>query len=74
MEPEVSLPYLQGSGIGPYPEPDESNLTLSPYPRLDLSCFLFLSGFSTKISYSVLISPMHATCPAPRRSIIPVVQ
>jgi hypothetical protein len=39
-------------------------LKLSSYLRLGLSSGLFPSGFPTKVVYSFLISPVHATCHA----------
>ena len=41
-----------------------SILILSSHLRLGLPYGLFPSGFPTKIFYTSLISPIHATCPA----------
>jgi hypothetical protein len=41
----------------------KSTLILSSHLRLDLQNNLFLSGFSTKVSYAVYIHPMHVTWP-----------
>jgi len=71
MEPESSLPCLQGSATGPYPKPDAFSPhlpTLFPYYLPIYAYFLpsglFLSGFPTQILYAFLISPTRATCPA----------
>ena len=37
---------------------------ISCHLRLGLLCGLFPSGFSTKILYALLLSPIHATCSA----------
>ena len=75
MEPEVSLSLLQVPATCPYPEPARS----SPQPHIpfpeDQSYYnlprttmfpkwFFLSGFSTKTLYMILVFPLRATCSA----------
>jgi hypothetical protein len=70
MELEGSLPYLQESSIGPYPEPGRSipsrpislRSILMFYSHLHASIHsgLFPSGFPTNILYAFL-APIHTT-------------
>jgi hypothetical protein len=70
VKPEGPLSCRQKPANGPYPEPSESSthhtlktiLILSFNLRLWLPTGLWLSDFSTKILYAVLISYMSATC------------
>jgi hypothetical protein len=75
MEPEGSLPHSQMPATYPYPEPDRSSLcpptnhskirfNIIPHLRLDLPSGLLPWGFPTKALYALLLSPIHATCPA----------
>jgi hypothetical protein len=50
--------------IPPHPIPLRFILMLSSYLRLGLPSDLYPSGFSTKILYAFLFSPIRATCPA----------
>jgi hypothetical protein len=73
MEPEGSLPCLQGPSTCPYPEPDQSSRTTPSYLskiqlninlhlRLGLRSGLLPSGFPTKILYTFSSLPfmLHA--------------
>jgi hypothetical protein len=72
MKHEVSLPCSQEPATDPYLS--QMNpvhtislrfiLILSYHLSLGLSSGFFPPGFPIKIFYSLLISPMHATCPA----------
>jgi len=76
MEPEGSLPHSQVPATCPYTKPARiqpipphftswrSILILSPYLRQGLPDGLFSSGFPAKILYTLLLSPIRATCPA----------
>ena len=50
--------------IPPHPTSWRSNLILSSHPRLGFPSGLFPSGFPTKTLYTLLLSPIRATCPA----------
>jgi len=69
MEPEGSLPHSQLSATCPKPEPAR----FSPYPHflkihlniiLGIPSSLFPSCLHTKTLYTLLLSPIRATCPA----------
>jgi hypothetical protein len=75
MEPKGSLPCSQEpSPSGPYPQPDWSSpyhpispisiLRLSTHLRLSLPSGLIPSGFPTNNLCALLITSIHATCPA----------
>jgi hypothetical protein len=75
MEPEGSLLRSQEPTTGPYPEPDSSSLLLRSIPILfshlclGVPSGLFPAGYPTKILFTILISPMRATCPLSHRDI-----
>jgi len=50
--------------IPPHPTSWRSILILSSHLRLGLASVIFHSGFPTKILYTLLFSPIRATCPA----------
>jgi hypothetical protein len=73
MEAEGSLQCSQEPSTGLYPEPDKFSphlypisiryiLIISFHLSLGLPSTLFLSGYPTKILYSLLFSPVGATC------------
>jgi len=63
MEPKSSLLCPQEPTTPSHPISLLSILILSSHLHLGLPSDLFLSGFSIKILYAVLISSMHITCP-----------
>ena len=61
----LSLSWARSiQSIPPYPTAWRSTLILSSHLWLGLPSGLFPSGFPTKTLYTILLSPIHATCPA----------
>jgi len=63
----TSCPYPEPHRSSPYshiPFPEDPSLIISSHLGLGLPSGLFPSGFPTTILYTLLLSPVRATCPA----------